>query len=94
MTKLIFAEIFTKFIKLQYLNFGSPLIYPQELSFAMSPPTVISSTLLELRVNLRNVTDCFYLLDGCFNKLRTLYVNTADILPSSLITMSNKVDYI
>jgi len=91
--KLIFEEIFTKFIKLQYLDFTSSSFYSQ-LSFVGFSPNVISSTLLELHVNLENVTDCYYLLDGRFNKLRALYVDTAHILPSSLITINNMVDYL
>ncbi len=44
----------------------------QELLFNISPPTLISLTLLELHVNLKIFTDCLYLLDEYFNQLRII----------------------
>jgi len=58
----------------------------------MSPPTVISSTFLELHVSLKNFSDCLYLLDGRFNQLCVLHVNISTITRSRL-TINNKVDY-
>ncbi|CAF0723902.1 unnamed protein product [Rotaria sp. Silwood1] len=82
--KLIFTDIFTTFTNLQSLNFHPfPTCY-QELSFKNSPPTLYSSTLLELYVNVTYFTDCLYLLDGRFNQLHTLYVKISWIWPSSL----------
>ncbi|CAF3161616.1 unnamed protein product, partial [Rotaria sp. Silwood2] len=77
--KRVFIHILTMFNNLKYLNFGQSLRYDR-LSFYLSPPTVISSTLLELYVNLEYFSDCLYLLDGRFNQLHTLYVDIADIL--------------
>ncbi|CAM4782744.1 unnamed protein product [Rotaria magnacalcarata] len=81
----IFTHIITIFSNLQYLNFCPSLFFYQYLSFDNSPPTVFSSTLLELRVCLENFTDCLYLLDGRFNQLRTLHVKIFDITFSSLV---------
>ncbi|CAF1147963.1 unnamed protein product [Rotaria sordida] len=81
---LLFTHIFTMFINLQYLNFNPSLFSYQHLSFNFSPPTVCSSSLLELHICLQSFSDCLYLLDGCFNQLRTFYVNICYILSSSL----------
>ncbi|CAF3351229.1 unnamed protein product [Rotaria socialis] len=47
--------------------------------------TFMSSILVELHVNVVHFTDCLYLLDGSFNKLRTLHVNIDWIAHSTLI---------
>jgi hypothetical protein len=89
---LIFRQIFAMFTNLQHLNFGSSLLLHQRLSFYVSPPTVASSTLLELHVYLEHFTDYLYLLDGPFNQLHTLHVNISHIIPSRLI-INHKVNY-
>ncbi|CAF2954961.1 unnamed protein product [Rotaria sp. Silwood2] len=81
----IFTHIFTMFTNLQYLNFASSCMSYQILSFDLSPPSVFSSNLLELHVNLDRFNDCLYLLDGRFNQLRKLYVNIYEIIPSRLV---------
>ncbi|CAF3386843.1 unnamed protein product [Rotaria sp. Silwood1] len=76
------------FTNLQYLKFGqSSNLYPQ-LSFDIPSPSVISSTLLELHVTVKDFIDCLYLLDGCFNQLHTLHVNFFFIC-SSQLTINN-----
>ncbi|CAF4520178.1 unnamed protein product, partial [Rotaria sp. Silwood2] len=73
--RLLFKRMCDTFTNLQYLNFGPYLLNcSQQLSYALCPPTVFSSTLLELHVNLQDYIDCIYLLDRRFNQLHTLYV--------------------
>jgi len=80
--KCAFTHILTMFTNIKYLNFGESLRSDQRLSFYLSPPSVISSTLLELHVSLVYFSDCLYLLDGRFNQLHTLYVYIYEILSS------------
>lgn len=90
---IIFTDIFTMFTNLQYLNFKPSSSYSQRLSFDISLPSFISSTLLELHVNVQHFDDCLYLLDGRSNQLRVLHVNTSWIRRSSRLTINNTVDY-
>ena len=90
MIQLVFTYILTIFINLRYLNFGPSSNGYQELSFGISAPTVFSSNLLELHVNVDRFTDCLYILDGRFNQLRTLYITISMIFSSRLI-IDNKV---
>ncbi|CAF1492795.1 unnamed protein product [Rotaria sordida] len=85
---IVFAHIFTMFINLQYLNFGPSSISYQQLTFDMSPSTVLSSNLLELHVHVLNFADCLYLLDGRFNQLHTFHVNISYI-SSNTLTINN-----
>lgn len=80
------------FINLRYLNFGPSSNGYQELSFGISAPTVFSSNLFELHVNVDRFTDCLYILDGRFNQLRTLYIKISIIFASDL-TIDSKVNY-
>ncbi|CAF1997646.1 unnamed protein product [Rotaria magnacalcarata] len=82
---LLFTRIFTTFTNLRLLNIGPSSICYQHLSFDLSPPTVISSTLLELHVCLSEFHDCLHLLDGRFNQLRIFHVKIDFIELSSLI---------
>lgn len=88
----VFTQIFTIFSNLQHLNLHPSSIGSERLSFNMLSPTVISSTLLELHVCVRHLSDCLYLLDGRFNQLRSFHVDTS-FISSSDITIDNKVDY-
>ncbi|CAF1415063.1 unnamed protein product, partial [Rotaria sordida] len=75
----MFECILNIFSKLQYFHFGqSPFRY-QRLWFTI-PPTIFSSTLLELHVSLESFIDCLYLLDGRFDSLQRLSVNINRIL--------------
>jgi hypothetical protein len=92
---LLFTNILSTLINLQYLNFCPSLFFYQRLSFHFSPPIFNSSKLLELHIGLFNFSDCLYLLDGRFNQLRTLYVTTTYIYSSSAIVTDdvNSFDY-
>jgi hypothetical protein len=93
MHTVVFTQILTKFTNLQYLKFDQSSISFRRLSFSVSPPTIISSTLSKLYVSIRNFNDCLYLLDGRFTQLHTLYVKIYIIIASSHLTINNKVDY-
>ncbi|CAF4287749.1 unnamed protein product, partial [Rotaria sordida] len=84
-------QIFLIFDKLQYFDFGSHSINFQRFFFTILPPTLFSSTLLELRVSLKRFIDCLYLLDGRFNQLHTLKVNIAFIEQNSKINNKEKL---
>ncbi|CAF2960014.1 unnamed protein product [Rotaria sp. Silwood2] len=86
---LLFIHILTMFPNLRYLNFGPSSIWYQQLSYDAQLSTIISSSLLELHVCLPDLIDCLYLLDGCFNQLRTLHVNITFTM-SSNSTINNK----
>ena len=89
---IMFTHIFTTFTNLQYLNFGSSLLYHQRLSFCTSPLTIISTNLLKLHIYLENLNDCLYFLDGRFNQLYTLSANIS-FISALCLTINNKVDY-
>jgi len=89
---LLFAHICTTFVNLRSLIFCPSSIGYQYLSFDILPPTIISSTLLELHLCLIKFCDCLYLLDGHFNQLRIFHVKIAFIDLRSLI-FNKKVDY-
>ncbi|CAF3888150.1 unnamed protein product [Rotaria sp. Silwood1] len=78
------------FANLQYLDFDSSSIYSQHLSFDIPPPIFISSTLLELHVNVTFFDDCLYLLDRRFNQLRVLHVKITWIRSSGLTINNTK----
>ncbi len=84
----IFTSILTVFSKLEYFRFGPCFWY--QLHFQI-PPTISSSTLLELHVRLGCFIDCLYLLDGRFDQLQKLSVNIHDILSPQII-IDNKVN--
>ncbi|CAM4803926.1 unnamed protein product [Rotaria magnacalcarata] len=73
------------FENLQYFIFERTSTFNQSLSFGFSSSTFMSSILVELHVNVVHFTDCLYLLDGRFNKLRILHVNIHWIAHSTLI---------
>ncbi|CAF0903123.1 unnamed protein product [Rotaria sordida] len=86
---IMFTNLFTMFTNLQYLNFCSSSIDSQYISFEISPPIFISSTLLELHVSVGSFNDCLYLLDGRFDQLRALYVNISWIHCYSRLISNN-----
>jgi hypothetical protein len=89
---IMFTNLFTMFTNLQYLNFDSSSIDHQYISFEISPPIFISSTLFELHVSVPSFNDCLYLLDGRFDQLRAFYVNISWIHCSSRLRSNNTVD--
>ncbi|CAF3039770.1 unnamed protein product [Rotaria sp. Silwood2] len=86
---IVFTNIFTMFTNLEYLKFYPSSIGFYQLTFDISPPTVMSSTLLELHISVYYFTDCLYLLDGRFQQLRTFHVNIFHIKFTSL-TIANE----
>ncbi|CAF1025185.1 unnamed protein product [Rotaria sp. Silwood1] len=86
---IICTNIFTVFTNLQYLNFDSSSIYSEYISFDISPPIFISSTLLELHVHVLHFNDCRYLLDGRVNQLGVFRVKSSWIRRSSRLTINN-----
>ncbi len=89
---IILTQISAMFSNLKYLNFCPSSIFDQQLSFDRSPPTVISSTLLELHVSLQNFVECLHLLDGHFNQLHILHVHIVFIHTADT-TINDEVDY-
>ena len=95
---VVCAHIFTMFNNLICLKFHSYSdIYvatDERLSFNLKePPTFFSSSLVELHINVRDFTDCLYLLDGRFKQLHTFYVNVYVFLPPTQAII-NKVHYL
>lgn len=90
---ILFSKIFTMFINLQYLRFGPSSICFQQSPFGIPFSNVISSNLLELHLSVGDFIDCFYLLDGSFNKLHTCHVKICSFGFRD-IKIHNKVEYI
>jgi hypothetical protein len=88
----VFTHIFSTFNNLQCLCFGLSSYYNKWLSFNTVPIHVVSTNLLKLHVCLNNLSDCLYLLDGCFNQLHTFRAKIFSISHSHL-TNSNEVCY-
>jgi hypothetical protein len=65
-----------------YMNLGC-------LSFENKLPTFLSSTLMELHINMDTLNDCLHLLDGRFNQLRVLYVYIVSIFPLPEVICNN-----
>lgn len=76
---VLFSKIIHTFPNIRILNLGPWSISYQYLSFCESPPTIISSSLLELYVNVYYFDDCLYLLDGRFNQLRLFHIKISMI---------------
>ena len=89
--EVFFTHIITTFPNLRSLEIGRSRTWFQHISFQISSPTVISSTLLKLKVCLESFSDCLYLLDGRFNQLHTLDVHIVSIFTPRQ-TINNKVN--
>ena len=83
-----FTYLFYVHHNLKSLHIASSSSGYQELSFRISPPSIFSSNLLELHINLDHFTDCLYLLDGRLNQLRTFYTSISRIGDSPLLSDS------
>lgn len=92
-SRIVFTHVLTTFSNLRYLKIGPSLTWYHGISFGISPPSLFSSTLLELHVSLISFTDCLYLLDGRFDQLHTLHVNIPKIAASTS-TIKNEVNYL
>jgi hypothetical protein len=79
----IFTKILTIFTNLRCLKFNPSLSACDNLFLRMIPETAISSTLLELHVNVSDMNDCHHILDGRFDQLRILYINFGSIATHS-----------
>jgi hypothetical protein len=89
---VVFTQIFIMFNNLKYLEFGISSSLYNNVSFVILPPTVISSTLLELHINVEYFDNCLALLDGRFNQLHTLYIKIFSIRSTNL-NVDHTVDY-
>jgi hypothetical protein len=56
---VVFTQIIIMFNNLKYLEFGISSSLYNNVSFVILPPTVISSTLLELHINVNDTVDYF-----------------------------------
>jgi hypothetical protein len=85
----LFSYIVTMFTNMLHLKFY------QSNSFILfnGQPSLFSSTLMELHINVYLFDDCLYLLDGRLSQLRMLFVNVNRIFPLRS-TFNNKVRYI
>ncbi len=88
----VFTQIISSFPNLRTLYLSPSLLWYQSIHFGNTSPTVASTTLVQLHVNLTDFQDCLFLLDGRFNQLGKLHVNIDSIIPSPL-GIDNKVDY-
>jgi hypothetical protein len=84
--EIILTPIFSLYRNMKYFNFKPSYMSFQHIPFNISPPTFVSSTLLELHAKIRCYEDCLYILDGRFNQLHTLpplsgnYINEVNYL--------------
>lgn len=74
------ADILTKFNKLRCLKFrpysDTYIDHDERLSFlSLEPPTFFSSSLTTLHINVKDINDCLYLLDGRLTQLHSFYVD-------------------
>ncbi|CAF1468314.1 unnamed protein product [Adineta steineri] len=80
----IFTKIWTIFTNLRCLDFNSSSSFRDGVFISIIlPETAISSTLLELHVDVRNMMDCLEILDERFDQLRILYINIYHIETST-----------
>ncbi|UJR09955.1 hypothetical protein I4U23_014178 [Adineta vaga] len=86
--RIIFEDIMTVFTNLQYFRLNYSINAPY-MSFITSPPTFVSSTLLELHINVENFNDCLYMLDGRFEQLQSLHINTSCIFRTIRLIIDN-----
>jgi hypothetical protein len=77
----ILTKILTIFTNLRCLKFNPSSSFSGDILVSMLPEVPISSTLLELHVNVSHMTDCLCILDGRFDQLRILHINFKGIIP-------------
>ncbi len=70
----IYNRIFGLFTNLKYLDLDSDDIcgFSRSLLTGFSSTTFSSSTIVHLRIKMKNIDDCLYLLDGRLSQLHTL----------------------
>ena len=64
--------MYVEYLHLKFYQSNSFILFNEQ-------PSLFSSTLLELHINVYLFDDCLYLLDGRLNQLHTLFVNVYDI---------------
>ena len=74
-------DIFKIFTHIQCLQFYPYVPNTCSYVFFADRPSMFSSTLVELHINIYSFEHCLYLLDGRFNQLRILVVDTVHIWP-------------
>ncbi|CAF3743704.1 unnamed protein product [Rotaria socialis] len=88
----LFSHIFIMFTNLLYLKFYQSNIGTTYISFNHQCPEFLSSTLVELHINVYYFDDCLYLLDGRLHQLRSLSIKAFHILPlQSSINQKNEL---
>ena len=75
----LFTSIVKIFTDLRCLKFYSHVPDICSYVFFADPPTIFSSTLVELHINTYLFDYCLHLLDGRLDRLRTFVVDTAHI---------------
>ena len=79
-TRFLFANVFQILPKLIHLHlFQLSNMDSSYLSFGDQFPMFSSSILVQLDINLDNLSDCLYFLDGRLHQLRSFYVNIRNI---------------
>lgn len=79
-TRFLFENIFQVLSKLMRLHlFQLSNTDLSHLSFGDQFPMFSSSILVQLNINLDNLSDCLYFLDGRLHQLRSFYVNIRNI---------------
>jgi hypothetical protein len=88
----VFQRIFALFTTLVDLDFGqtSKWLHPVLTFNDLSAKTCLSSTIVNLRINVRLFNDCQYLLDGRLSQLRTFIVRI-DWIPKLHLSINNTV---
>ena len=87
--------IFRMFTHIQCLKFYPHVLRRCPYVVFATQPSMFSSTLVELHINVFSFEDCLYLLDGRFNQLRILIVDADFILspkraPINTVSETNK----
>lgn len=75
----LFTLILKIFPRVQCLKFYAHVRNTCSFVFFADQPSIFSSTLVELHINTYFFEHCLYLLDGRFDRLRTLIVDTVHI---------------
>jgi hypothetical protein len=89
----IFTKIWTIFTNLRCLKFNSSSSFRDDAFFGIYlPETPISSTLLELHVNVIDMMGCLAILEGRFDQLRILYINF-NFIKALILNKERNVSY-
>ena len=89
-TEILFEKILSVFTKLESLNYSFLFNEYRPLPLPISFPTVTSSILLELNVQVTNFTECLILVDERLKNLHILRIKI-DQMGSSSFKMDDQV---